>query len=390
MFFFALLGLVTMGLLAAEAFSSRRMNRNLWRDGFMVTVTRERLGLGNTPSEIEGRPANPWRAEVWLHGEDGQLPRSLPFVKARLKMPPPARVHLLDGSLYAHAGPADYRELDGVVQTMVEYAKELSAAARSLRGQAFATTMVQGSAPDAQRLQALDLLLTYFPASLEADLAAKDAVLDPHPAVRLRGARALGEVGFSVAEAIVRDDDAAEGVRVEALQHLASYLPRGQVAPLVLYALASQAEALRASAGHIAGQLALREAVPQLLQHLDGASTSSRRRLLTTLRRIGDPRIESAAIANLDHDDPQVGREAVRCLSRVGRPAKVVSLLKAWLRAKPHPAPVQEQAEAVIEALGRPADEDRGYLSLVNDGSLGAISVPPVRGAMALTAGDDD
>ena len=390
MFFIALLGLVTMGLLAAEAFSSRRMNRNLWREGFMVTVTHERLGIGSTPSEIEGRPANPWRAEVWLHGEDGQLPRSLPFVKARLKMPPPERVHLLDGSLYTHAGPADYRELDGVVQTMVEYAKELSAAARCLRGQAFETAMEPSRAHDAQRLQALDLLLTHFPASLEADLAAKDAVVDEHPAVRLRAARALGEAGVPVAQSIMLDEGAPEALRVEALQHLAVSSSRLSLAPFVLKALDSKANALSETAARIAGQLQLREAVPRLLERLDSAPTAERRHLLSTLRRIGDRRIESAAIANLDDQDPQVGREAVRCLGRVGRPAKVVPLLQAWLKSAARPDAVREQAEAVIEALGRPTQDDRGRLSLVNDDSLGAVSVPGSKGQMALLSGDAD
>lgn len=388
MFFFALLGLITMGLLAAEAFSSRRMNRSLWRDGFLVTVTRERLGIGRTPSEVDGLPANPWRAEVWVHGEDGQLPRSIPFVKARLGMPPPARVHLLDGSLYAHAGPADYRELDRMVRTMVDYARELADAARGLRAQAFETAM--GSAPqEEQRLQALDLLLTHFPSSLEADLAAKDGLTDPARSVRLRAARALGEAGWPVVHAILLDDAAPGALRVEALAHLSRGLVRSSLVPLILQVLESGPRELQAEASRISGQLQMREAVPALLLRLRQADTAERRELLLILGRIGDARAEPVAMAHLDHDDPEVCREAVRCLGRVGRPATVVPRLRAWLKDENRPRAVRELAEAVVGALGAPVD-GRGRLSLVTDDGLGAVSVPDQAGAMAMISEPSD
>ena len=389
MFFLALLGLVTMGLLAAEAFGSRRLNRSLWREGFMVTVTHERLGIGSTPSEVEGRPASPWRAEVWVRGEEGQLPRSLPFVQRRLKLPPPERVHLLDGSLYSVAGPADLRELDCVVGTMVTYAKELSAAARRLRGQAFSQAMVGGGHAE-QRLTALDLLLTHFPASLEADIAAKDALADPHPAVRLRAARAVGELGLPVAQAILADSRIDDDVRVDALAHLARALPRPVLVPMLIESLERGPAPLRSEARRLCGQHAVRDAVPHLLKSLRVAGAAERRELLAILGRIGDRRVESLALANLEHDDPGVCREAVRCLGRVSRPETIVPLLEGWLRARPRPQEVQELAEAVIAALGPPVDR-RGMLSLVNDDSIGAVSVPEARGAVGLqkaTAGD--
>ena len=385
MLFLALLGLVTMGLLAAEAFSSRRLNRSLWRDGFLVTVTRERLGIGRTPSEIEGRPAIPWRAEVWVHGEDGQLPRSLPFVKAGLKLPPPERVHLLDGSLYLHAGPADYRELDRVVRVMVSYAKELAAAARRLRGQAFEAAMV----PDAdveRRIQALDVLLTHFPASLEAEMAAKDAVVDPHPAVRLRGALALGDAGQTVIRSIATDPELPETLRVRAFQRLAEVSTRAAIVPVLIAALLSDRPSLRAEARRWSGRLRVRDAVPVLLRQLRMAATAERRQLLSIVGRIGDPRAESAAIAHLTDPDPDVCREAIRCLGRVGRPSTAVPQLQAWLRTDPRDGALRELAEAVIQALGRPEEYGRafGRLSLVNDDSLGAVSVPEATGALAV------
>lgn len=386
MFYLALLlGLLTMSLLAAEAFSSRRMNRSLWRDGFMITVTHERLGIGRTPSEIEGRPAHPWRAEIWVHGEDGQLPRSLPFVKGRLKLPPPARVHLLDGSLYSHAGPADpadRRALDGVVRTMVSYAKELSAASRRLRGQAFEQAMLCGTKPE-QRLTALDLLLTHFPSSLEADVAAKDALLDPHPAVRLRAARALPDAGSTVAQAVFFDKDAPADVRRDALSFLATVAPRTLLVPLVVNAVRAEARVLRVEGQRLAGQLKVVDAVPDLLKALRAAGPDDRSWLLSVLGRIGDPRVEPLALANLEHEEADVCREAVRCLARVSRPETVVPLLAAWLRARPRPEPVRALAETVVNALGRPID-GRGRLSLVSDDSIGAVSVPASTGALAI------
>ncbi len=390
MLFFALLGLVTLGLLAAEAFSSRRMNRSLWRDGFQVTVTHERLGIGRTPSEIEGRPAHPWRAEVWLHAEEGQLPRSLAFVETLLKMPPPDRIHLLDGSLYSHAGPTDYPELDRVVRDMVAYAKALAKATRSLRGQAFEAAMKPTELGRAHltragddRLSALDLLLTYFPASLEADVAAKDAVVDANPAVRLRAARALAEAGVPVVMAIVSDDAVGERLRVEALKHLSLVLPRAEVGPVIVRSLDPELGQLRAEAGRLAGQLKIREAVPRLLDLLSAPSPADKRALLVALGRIGDARAEPAALAHLDDEDADVCREAIRCLGRVGRPEAVVPRLKAWLRGSARPPSLRELAEAVISALARPGDE-RGSLSLVSDDGLGAVSVTDAQGAVAI------
>ena len=387
MFFVALLALVTLGLLASEAFSSRRMNRNLWREGFMVTVTRERLGIGSTPSEIEGRPANPWRAEVWVHGEDGQLPRSLPFVTARLKLPPPARVHLLDGSLYSHAGPADFGELDRTVGVMVAYAKDLATAARRLRGQAFETAMVPNVRAE-QRLQALDLLLTYFPASLEADLAAKDAVMDPDASVRLRAARSLKDAGAPVVQSILLDADIGESLRIEALHHLARTLSRGSFVPLLIRALQSDLPALRREAQNLAGQLQVNDSVPVLLHDLRTAPTADRRRLLSVLGRIGDPRAEAAAARHLDDEDPDVCREAVRCLGRAGRPDTVVPHLRKWLQAEDRPPAIRDLAEAIVGALGRPVD-GRGRLSLIDDDSIGAVSETEGPGAVALLPGQD-
>ena len=373
-----------MGLLAAEAFSSRRMNRCLWRDGFMVTVTRERLGIGRTPSEVEGQPAIPWGAEVWVHGEDGQIPRSLPFVKARLKLPPPERVHLLDGSLYSHAGPADFGELDRVVRVMVGYAKELSAEARRIRGQAFEAAMAPSGAGHRahQRLQALDLLLTHFPGSLEADLAAKDAVMDADCRVRLRAARALGDAGLGAVQTILLDDQSPHDLRVQALTHLAKNLGRPALVPMLIEVLDTEVPDLRREATRLAGKLQVRDAVPLLLQHVRTANPSDRRQILFALGRIGDPRAEALALVHLDDEDPDVCREAVRCLGRVGRPDAVVSRLRQWLRGERPPA-IRELAEAVLSALGRPVDE-RGQLSLVTDDGLGAVSVPETEGAVAL------
>lgn len=380
MVFFALLTLVTMGLLASEAFSSRRMNRSLWRDGFFVTVTRERLGIGSTPSEIEGRPANPWRTEVWLHGEEGQLPHSLSFVKACLNLPPPARVHLLDGSLYTHAGPADYRELERLVGVMVDYAAKLAASARRFRAEAFE----KATGADAHgRLQALDVLLTHFPASLEADLAAKDALADPSPAVRLRAARAIGDSGFSVAHAIVVDEVVEPSLRVQALQYLAYAMPRRLFVPLVVRALKTNHDDVRAEAAMQSGRRKIGEAVPLILQQLRQASTDQRSRLLDVLGRIGDDRAEGVAMAHLNDEAPHVVKEAVRCLARVGHPNRVVPRLQTWLTTRARPPALKELAEAMVSALGRPIDH-RGRLSLVNDDSLGAVSMPQKVGAVAM------
>jgi len=170
-------------------------------------------------------------------------------------------------------------------------------------------------------------------------------------------------------------DDAPEAVRVEALELLGDWpkpsgrdrvtglwrpygaRPKAEAASAVRRRLddllGKGKDAVRLAAVGTVGDLGIIEAVPALIAMAGdpAAGSSARVEALKAIERIGDPRLAGAVEAAVEADDPAVRGEGLRLLARAN-PAKAVPLLAGVLGRGG--VRERQRAVAVLSDLARP------------------------------------
>jgi len=199
---------------------------------------------------------------------------------------------------------------------------------------------------------------------------------DPEPSRRWQAAAGLRRHHLRSAEAITAlievlcDEEPI--VRWQAAEALAAQ-EASHAFPAVSAALDAADPLCRAGAAEVMGLMGGEAAAQALVKRLDDPEPRVRAAVATALGRIADPTKATALLPLLADDDPDVVRAAARALGNIGDPKVAAPLAEALTQADqpllvrralaaalaraPHP----DAQPALLEALGDPDPQVRGY-----------------------------
>ena len=257
------------------------------------------------------------------------------------------------------------------------------------------------------RLRNLEVAQSDFPGHGTTIAASRRALEDEDFAVRLQGARFLGEEGIPAVIAIATTEDPSEEarreaaqhgrhlagvpahVRVAALKHLVQQLDEERLEPVLRHYLEKGEGRARRLAVKTAGTRVSRSLLPELRRLVDDPDEETAVALADTFGRLADPTAETDLQALLRHDSEPVRRHAAMALAGCGTVASI-PLLRASVRSswtENRLARTVDRTVAAIQSRVQGAEAgqlslaqieaDRGDLSLAGDGEGGELSIVP-------------
>jgi HEAT repeat protein len=229
------------------------------------------------------------------------------------------------------------------------------------------------------------------PATLEA---LRHALRDPHPSVRLKAARDLGDEGLAELRDLATDQGGPEAVQAGAVLALGDRLPFAAADEVLHQAL--RARRLRVAEGclEVLGTHGGGQAVATLSKVLGVERGPLAVAAAKSLGASGDASAQQALVAALDRADDETAVAAAEALGHAGS-ARVIPRLRDVERTSGNDELRRAAREAVARIQERLAGASPGQLSLA-DGESGQLSLTEdERGRVALrdegeTSRDDD
>jgi hypothetical protein len=220
--------------------------------------------------------------------------------------------------------------------------------------------------------------------------AIASALEDDAQEVRLAAARHLGERGFAVAEAIARDEEAADGLRQRALRFLMRRFEAERVVPILRDALESDNERVVQLAVRRLGELAHVDAIPWLADLAERATAETAVAIATALGAIGDPSGELALIGLYEKHFDEVKIAAADALGTTGTAAAVSHLLPAAESTRV-PTELRVPASNAVKLIQSRLGGKSGSLSVIEaKKETGHVSIAAGgRGALSEPVGAD-
>lgn len=185
--------------------------------------------------------------------------------------------------------------------------------------------------PEPQRREMLLVLFDRYPATSEANTAARDAVQShPDAFVRLVAARALGSLGVTTLGILARDPEVTQEVRTEALKDLMTAWPLEIGNPQVRKVIRSDEPEVVRTAVHMVRHLNHVPAVRIMLELAADPQTPADllSLLVEVIGEMGDENAEPVMLGLLNHQDVVVRRGAAVALGKLGTPLALETLVE--------------------------------------------------------------
>jgi len=235
------------------------------------------------------------------------------------------------------------------------------------------------------RLRNLELLLGRFPDRPETFDAARSALVDRDPGMRLAGARHLGQEGHAVLGALAADPGTPEAVAAEAVTALGPVLGTGPTADLMHRSLRWKRPAVVLAAVEALGRCGGPEAAEQLTPLVADADEEVAAAAIRGLVVTGDARVPSVLLTAVEHRSRTVRLAACTALGQVGG-VEAVPALRAAVAAHPTDlglrsavadavAAIQERAAGAAPGQLALAEGQAGELALVGIGAAGEVAL---------------
>ncbi len=214
------------------------------------------------------------------------------------------------------------------------------------------------------------------------------AVEDDAPEVRLAAARHLGEDGFDIAVATLRDFEASSALRQRALRFLMRRFDFERLRPLLYDVLEDEDDRLALIAVRRLGELEDRASLPQLCAATAHSTPDLAAGIAQALGAIGDPEAELTLLELFARNHVDVRIAAADALATLGSADAVVPLLAAAESART-PHALRVAASSAVQIIQSRLSGQSGALSVLTPPDSGQLSLDPAgRGALSDTSAD--
>ncbi|MEQ9501464.1 MAG: HEAT repeat domain-containing protein [Deltaproteobacteria bacterium] len=240
------------------------------------------------------------------------------------------------------------------------------------------------------RARAIDRLLTRYREDGETRrLGLELAVEDGAAEVRLAAARHLGEDGFDIAVATLKDGEASSALRQRALRFLMRRFDYDRLRPLFEEVLEDEDDRLALIVVRRLGDLEDRSSVPKLCAITAQAKPDLAAGVAQALGAIGDPSAELTLIALFKRREVEVRIAAADALATLGSADAVAHLLPVAESTRTAHA-LRVAASSAVQLIQSRLSGQAGALSVLTPPDSGQLSLDPAgRGALSDSPADN-
>lgn len=290
----------------------------------------------------------------------------------RLFSEPYGRVWLSEGVLrYERVGGSDVPVwVELILPLLLEVARRLARPA-DLAGRLAANS--RNDPLPAVRLANLAVLTREYPRRPATLEALRHALRDPHPGVRLKAARELGDEGLAELRDLAADSSGPEEIQGRAVQALGSRLPFDEVEEVLRQALRTRRLWVAEACLEVLGAHGGNRAVATLAKVLGVERGPLAVAAAKGLGASGDASAEAALVAALDRADEGTAMAAAEALGHVGS-ARVIPRLRDMEKMSGDDDLRRAAREAVARIQERLTGASPGQLSLA-EGESGQLSL---------------